>query len=475
MAAAQVLSSPELLSLILQYFKEQEQDGYPKDNLIRPENRSTRSSLANIARVNYPCFEAATRVLWGFKDWGPDFGDLSNIEASRQQRYASKLATIRITRHTRHTPDDTVLSFPRVRGLNFPDIGGRNGQSAALAKQYLRPSIDTIIFQVWDRSFKKELLAVITSQCPRLRSLMLMIHYSSTTDITPRDFDEFLRKQSLERVYIEVGSPLITKELVSTLGEMENLRSLSIVSALSLQQIPECFPVEDVGLFKNLHQVSLEVKGEAVKSLTLVIRHASRVKITVVYPRVRLRTPMFSNLKYMKNLIGLTINFKARDLYLDGEDFGCIRTLQHLEHLAIKRSSPFFPPPKLENFNDPVLDAIFGLPRLQSFSWHLCWLDVSVETLSALSRHSPKLTNIIFHGAFDLEALAKVSDCLFPKLQNLSLESAVHRDYDGEIPINQIAAQISYHAPKLKELKFKDDPHSVVVDAWKQLRKEKKA
>jgi hypothetical protein len=475
MAAAQVLNTPELLALILQCFREQEQDGFPKDNLIKFENRSTRSSLAKIVRVNHLCFEAATRVLWTYEYWGPSLGDLSNIEASRQQLYAPKLATIRITRQTEHTPDSTTISFPRVRSLNFPEIGRRNGLQAASVKHYLRPSIDSIILQVWDRSFNKELLAVITSQCPRLRSLMLIVHYSTFTDITPRDFDEFLRKQPLERVYIEVGSPLITKGLVSTLGEMENLRSLSIVSALSLQQIPECFPVENVGLFRNLYQVSLELKREAVSSLTMVICHASRVTITVVSPRFQLQTPMFSNLKHMKDLIDLTINFKGKDLFLDGEDFGCIRTLQHLEHLAIKRSSPFFPPPKLENFNDPVLDAIFGLPRLQSFSWHLCWLDVSVETLSALSGHSPNLTNIFFHGAFDLEALAKVSDCLFSKLQNLSLGSAVHKDYDGEIPINQIAAQILYHAPKLKELKFKDDPHSVVVDAWKQLREEKKA
>jgi hypothetical protein len=475
MAAAQVLNSPELLSLILQCFEEQEQDGFPKDNLIKFENRSTRSSLAKIARVNHLYFEAATRVLWAYEYWGPSLGDLSNIEASRQQLYASKLATIRITRQTEHTLESTTLSFPRVRRLNFPEIGRRNGLQAASVKHYLRPSIDSIILQVWDRSFNKELLAVITSQCPRLRSLILIVHYSTITDITPRDFDEFLRKQPLERVHIDVGSPWITKGLFSTLGEMENLRSLSIVSALSLQQIPECFLVENVGFFKNLYQVDFEIKREAVSSMTMAIRHASRVKITVVSPRLQHQTPMFLNLKHMKNLVDLTINFKGKDLYLDGEDFGCLRTLGNLEHLAIKRSSPFYPPPKLENFNDPVLDAIFGLPRLQSFSWHLCWLDVSVETLSAFSRHSPNLTDIILHGAFDLEALAQVSDCLFPKLQNLSLGSAVHKEYSGEIPINQIAAQILYHAPKLKELKFQDDLLSKVVDAWKQLKEEKEA
>jgi hypothetical protein len=51
----------------------------------------------------------------------------------------------------------------------------------------------------------------------------------------------------------------------------------------------------------------------------------------------------------------------------------------------------------------------------------------------------------------------------------------VHKEYSGEIPINQIAAQILYHAPKLKELKFQDDLLSKVVDAWKQLKEEKEA
>lgn len=247
MAAAQVLNSPELLSLILQHFEEHEQDEFLEDGRTKLRNRSTRSNLAQLARVNLFWFETATRVLWSYEEWGPTLRDLAKIETSRQQTYASKIISIKINGKTGRTLDTTALSFPRARSLRFSEIGRQDGLPVTLVKQYLRPSINSIYLKIWDDSFNKELLTGMSTQCPRLRSLRLVVRGNSNTDITPEDFNGFFRKQPLECVFIGVEPPLVTRDLLSTLGVMSNLRSLSIITLLTLQQIPDCFLDENVG------------------------------------------------------------------------------------------------------------------------------------------------------------------------------------------------------------------------------------
>lgn len=476
MAAIQVLNSPELLSLILHNFEEQEQNELFEDKIKRLRNRSNQSMLASLARVNHLWFETATRVLWSYGEQGPTLRNLAKIEASRQQIYASKLASIIIEGKTGHMADTTALSFPRVRRLYFPEIGGRDGLPPSSIKQYLRPSIHSIYLRVRDKSFDKELLTGLESQCSRLRSLRLVLRNHSITDVTPGDFNEFFRKQPLEYVFINVRSSLVTKGLMSTLGRMEDLRSLSIISYLSLQQIPECFLDEGVGFFRNLDQVDLTVKREAVSSVAMAIRHASRVKLEIISPGPQDDTPMFTNLKHMKNLVDLTICFKGPHLALFPEDFCCMRTLKTLENLVIKREPPSTHTPIFSSSNGySILKAIFGLSRLHSFSWQSGWLDVSIETLCALSHHNPNLRNLFLYGACDLEALIDLPGCLFPNLQTLVLEQAVRTGHRGHIASKRIAKQVLLHAPQLGTLSFKQDPQSKVVESWKNLKQKEAA
>jgi hypothetical protein len=481
MAAAQVLNSYELLSLVFQYFEEEDKDLLSRSWIIQTRNRSTRSSLAKFARVNHLWFESATRVLWSHKEWGPTLQHLGKIEISRRQIYASKMASIRMRDSGRYAPDITALSFPRARMLELLQIGGKDGLPITSIKQYLRPSLNSINFASFHNGINKELLAILDSQCGRLRSLQfrslsLSSQESDDTDISPKNFNGFLRKNPLERVYLDVESPLINKELLITLGGKEDLRTLAIIPTLRLQQIPECISSEDAGVFKNLYEVNLTVERDAVRSATMAIRHASRVKLAIESPEIRLRTPMFSNLKYMKNLVDLTLIFDGVEVYLDGNDFGCLRTLEKLEALVIKCQQPSLrEPPIFENFDISVLEVIFGIPRLHSFNWHLCWLNVSIETLSALSRQSSNLQHISVYGAWDLQALSKVSGCSFPKLQSLILERAVLEGTKGRTPVKGIATQLLRHAPRLRWLSFQKDPQSKVVDAWKQLKESERA
>lgn len=470
MAAAQVLNSPELLSLILEYFEEHEQDGLFENEFTKLRNHSTRTVVSGLIRVNRLWHETATRILWRYEEWGPTLRDLKDIEASRQQLYASKLASIRIEGRTGHTPDTTALSFPRVRRLHFPDISRQDGLPVALAKQYLRPSINSIYLRIWDNSFNKELLTGIDTQCPRLRSLKLVVRDNSNTDITPGDFNEFSRKHSLECVLIKVGAPLVTRDLLSTLGEMENLRSLSIVSLLSLRHVPQRFSDENAEFFPNLGH-----KREAVRSVTMAIRHASKARFEIRSSGPQDHTPMFSNLKHLKNLVDLEICFIDAILGLNRADFGCIRTLRRLEHLMIRREGL---PDRTHGASSSELflkAAIFGLPRLHSLNWQMCWMNVSIETLSALSRQTPNLRDIVLYGACDLQALPKVSGHLFPNLETLVLERAVLEGHKGQIPFKRIATQVFHHAPKLKTLSFREDPESKVVDSWTKLVEEEAA
>lgn len=418
--------------------------------------------------MNFLWFEAATRVLWTYEKRGPTLKNLVRIEASRQQLYASRLVSVRIKDRTGHKPDVTAISFPRVRRLDFPEIGGQGGLPALTVKQYLRPSISSIYFRIWDSSFDKELLTAMEFQCPRLRSLKLIVRDHSNTDVTPGDFDEFFRKQPLECVFINVRSSLATKNLFATLGGLNHLTSLSIISILSLQQIPECFLDEGGGFFRNLNQVDLMVKRVVVSSVTWAIRHASRVKLEIISPGPQDHTPMFTNHKHMKNLVDLKICFKGPCLALFPEDFGCIRTLKTLENLVVKREPPSTHTPisgSLQGY--PILKAIFGLSRLHSFSWQVGWLDVSIEALCALAHHNPNLQNLLLFGACDLHSLTDLPGCFFPNLQTLVLEQAVLTGNRGHIAFKKTP-----HKYSSMTLNFKQDPQSKVVKSWKKLKKQ---
>jgi hypothetical protein len=184
---------------------------------------------------------------------GPTLADLSRIEAARRQIYASKLVSIRLEDQASPIPDTTAISFSKARRLENISIGGKNGLPASSVTQYLRPSIDSIYLVVRGDGFKKQLLDSMHSQCPRLRRLKLITRDEVHARITPKDFDKSFQGRSLETLYLDVVSALITKELFVTLGGMKNLCYLSVVgTCMSRRQIPKSFFDETVGVFEKL-------------------------------------------------------------------------------------------------------------------------------------------------------------------------------------------------------------------------------
>ncbi|CAD0100866.1 unnamed protein product [Aureobasidium mustum] len=471
MAAAQVLGSPELLSLILQCFEEQHDEG---DELERRENRLNRSTLATAARVDNIWFETATRVLWSFERGCPELEILDNIEPVRREIYASKLTSILIKDKSGQTPSILALSFPRRRTLCVGLVGKETGPSVLPIKQYLCPSIDFIDFWEWDEGFDKDLLTTIKFQCPRLRFLVLETVDTHNTDITPEDFNDFFCTKSLEFLRMSIESPLMSKSLFSTLGRMQTLRNLSITSYLSLRQIPEYIFSEGTSFFDNLEQVDLILEREAVQSAIVAIRHASTVKLRIK-SHVSARMAMFSDIKRMENLEDLTLVFEGEDTtYVEGEDLCQLGALKKLEFLVLRPADSEIDIVRLLHFNDLDFQAMFaGLRRLHTLSWELTGLDLSVKTLIKLARNA-RFRNIFFRGSWDLQGLSKYTGrLLFPNLRNLQLERTVISGHKGNIPFKRIAENLLRHAPRLSNLTFDHDQNAKVHDTWKKLKKEK--
>jgi hypothetical protein len=230
------------------------------------------------------------------------------------------------------------------------------------------------------------------------------------------------------------------------------------------------------GVFENLAQVDLEVERRAVRSVIMAIQHASKVRLAIKSPRSQLHTSMFSNLRHLKNLFDLTILFLGKDLYLDGKDLARLRTLENLEFLSIEREEKYMKDdPTLENFESSILEVVHDLPKLHSFRWQVCWLDLSFEELSVLSDHYPILRSFVLFGAWGLQMLGLIPRRLFRKLQILTLESSVEGGHKDMLAAKEIARQIMRHAPDLEILEIKDDLHSRVLNAWKKLKKQREA
>ncbi|KAG9516071.1 hypothetical protein KCU93_g9262, partial [Aureobasidium melanogenum] len=473
MAAAQVLSSPELLSLILECLGEQNDES---DQLEDCENCSNRFTLAAAARVNSVWFETAIRTLWSFERWGPGLEHMNKIETERRHIYTSKLTSIKIRDKFGQKPSITALSFPRRRALHVGRVGCESGPSPALIKQYLCPSIVSIAFWDWYTDFNVDILNAIRSECPRLRSFELDVINIHDGNVTPEDFNDFFRTRTLESLKISIGWPLMDKDLFLILGRVETLKKLSITSYLYRQQIPDFVFDEATSFFKNLQQVDLMLEGKAVKSATKAIRYASKVKLQIRTRKSR-RTTMFSNLKYMKNCRDLTLIFEGENIYLNEEDLCNLNTLKRLEFLVLM-------PVEEEDTDDVNLvhfrdasdfEAAFaGLQRLHSLNWQLSGMDLTVQTLNRLSRNH-RFRNIFFRGSWDLLGLTEVEGCLFPNLRNLTLGRNVIPGHKGRVPYKQIAENLLRHAPKLESLSFTHERNTRVVDSWKKLKREKAA
>ncbi|KAH0341182.1 hypothetical protein KCU81_g6428, partial [Aureobasidium melanogenum] len=375
-------------------------------------------------------------------------------------------------------PDDALsteplLSFPRLKNLIVDQVGYDADLTHTTVEQKLCPSIESIFFFSWANGFDKDLLAAISSKCPRLRSIKLERINTNDTDVTPKDFDNFFRIKPFESIRLDFPPPLMSVDLISTFANMKTLTKLSITERLTPQQIPGAFSNESASFFQNLHEVDLMLDRESVEPITLAIRHASKVDLNI-WSQPDEQMTMFSNLKHMVNLKELELEFEGDGTLLQSEDLCCFGTLTNLEHLVCAAREEDYDPIILESSDDADLRRILpGLPRLQRLEW-LLETDISVETLETLSTHCPELSLANFLGSWDLVALTDVPGCLFPELRNLTLCKPHVKTRRGPVPARRCAVLILRHAPKLEKFTFVEKPQSNVLLAWRKLKEAKR-
>lgn len=443
MAAAQVLSSPELVSLILQCFKEQTSEEHYF------ENRLTRSTLAEAARVNHIWFEAVTRVLWSYQQiWGPSMEDLDNIECSRRQIYASRMVSMSISQEPENASSAAFsVGFPRLNNLAVEQVGFQNGLSRTTVQQLLRPSIKSISFFSWFNGFDRDLLTTLNSQCTRLRSVALDRINEGGTDITPEDFNNFFCNKPIESISLDFGPPLMSNRLISTFANMENLKKLSITERIFPEAVPEAFLSEDASFFQSLKEVDIMLDRESVEPITLAFRHAWKVDLNI-WSQPEEQMTMFSHLKHMVNLTKLDLEFEGDGTFLETEDLYCFGALTNLERLSIGAREEEYNPIFLEHSGDLSLRKIVpSMPRLQHLEW-LLGAKISIDTLKILSTHCSKLSLGNFNGPWEFSALVDEPGCLFPELTNLTL----YRENRDRKLLKQIKLAFRRHAPKVKQL-----------------------
>lgn len=391
MAAAQVLNSPELLSLILQCFQQQTDDERFYENCL------TRSTLAKAARVNPMWFELATRELWSYeREEGPSLKDLLKIQRTRRQLYASRIISMDVPRESQHTRRIAALEFPRLKNLSASCVGTRDGPSATTVKQRLCATVESVSLCSWADGFDKDLLRTLNSRCPQLRSITLENINTAESDLSPKDLNDFFGKLSLESVITDIQPPLMNGNLLLTFGRMENLKMLFITTELSMEQIPTGLLVEDYTFFPNLDSADLILDREAVELAFLAFRTASSINFCIECEPDE-KMPMFTHLKQMKNLKELVIELAGEETCLHANDLYCLNTLNQLKTLRIGPTELDYDVFVEFDGEESELDLQFvfsGLSRLKHLDWQVPSGDVSAETLSLLSRCCPKLKDI---------------------------------------------------------------------------------
>ncbi|THZ58374.1 hypothetical protein D6C85_10258 [Aureobasidium pullulans] len=443
MAAAQVLTSPELLSEII-------------GHLLHG------SSLCSAARVNSTWFDLATNVIWSLARRPKR---LAGVKRNRRQLYASRIRYLNFS----HNKDCTAhslfygLEFPRLKHLVLTANGQSEGIYCPVA-QYLQPNLKRLEIQDWSDEFTTTLLDDVAQKCPHLEHVTFR---SIGQRIRPTDLVEFFSKlPGLQYVGLTISRSLLTKDVLLQLSRVQSLVTLKLSSSIKGDDAFQHVIEHNPDPFPRLQFAHLHMRSPAIPSMVQALRNIVTLTLTIEDSGAH----ALNHVSKMKSLNALNIQYQ-RNNTIDIESLMSLRSLSQLQHFGIGPEDKDGMAALDEDMTEGDFDRfITAFPLLENFDFTLNHA-LMVESLGSLEKRCPKLRCITLGECWDLSSLVSIPAPLFPNLHGMHI-FLDEGDLDRWATPAQLAGIIDNHAPKSTYLNvITDGEYSLgVKEAWRALR-----
>ena len=371
-----------------------------------------KESLLQAILVNKTWAEEGTNVLWR----EPLVKHLASVPESRRQIYAEKVYTLDFAGDEDSINHEAFrhLRFPRLKRLNLDSYRPRDGGTFWI-RQYLQPSLEE--FKFYGGKLAEDLLDALTSQCPRLREIIIDHPHNQ---LDPERFLEFLKqRQSLQSMTFLYGMDgLITNEMFLHVAGRDNLESLCLGRSFDRATIEDALERTLVP-FKHLRQLYLSLESNAVPSLLSSLKSVVRLGLKIEDDK-RDVLPIIAS---MKDLRTLEVTFR-RSQALSSASILALGGLTQLRKLVIQPSPVETADLRASTLADQdFIQLVSNLRHLQSLKFEV-QCNLSVAVIHSLGIHCASLESCEMLGSYELQALDDTPIPLFPQLRVLELGSA---------------------------------------------------
>lgn len=421
MAAPQVLSTPELLSIILKHMHHEDRSrrarrNPPGDVSLAPfymyQDRLT-PFLARAMLVDSIWFEVAADILWKNAEINDRWKFISPI---RQQIYASRITHLRFSPGATDSSIAAHVVFLRLVSLDFGDI--RFSARWEILDRYLRPEIRTVTARVLDGMSSHAFLDKLIERCPHLR--VLGLHDIRAEDPAPELVLSLSQLVDLHTIHlIHEMTDYVNPPLMSALLGLDNLKQVflgpgrlpchNFYDEMKLKTLPRGLRSLRLTGGSFIFMASLLISSDLVHLEGRIMDHGTNLFARLIN---------MSSIQYLDLRWEHGTNIRARIL----------RSLHQLSNLSwLLLDGPYGPEPKLPSRDLRENDYVYifsGLRKLRKV--HL-GIDSNVvfHSFVSLSESCPELTDFRIQGKCDFDDLvSNPAVPLFPYLNSKPAELA---------------------------------------------------
>ena len=374
---------------------------------------SNHGELRSAMLVNHTWFEEATSVLWSF----PRPAYLVKIPAVRRQLYACKTEELSFDgdEDSRCHFDLKDLTFPRLKRVSLDAYRPPDG-SPVPTRQYLQHSLESLY--VFSGNLIEDLLGCISLECQRLRSILID---NIPRTISPKQFLHFLQNTpSLTSFYFLYGMDhVIVDETLIHLINRQNLTGLDISRYFGKDSIERAISEATAPNFRSLRRLKMRTDSTALAFLVPKLGNVVILDIEIDDDK----GPTLRQFSSLKQLGSLSVEY-CRSQEVSRVDILSLRDLHALYKLSLRPRNDEVDSLLTPGFTDEDLEQLVSqLTQLCNFTFSI-QSNITVKALTSIGKHCRKLQRLEMLGTYDVQALRKSEETLFPSLVELDLGGA---------------------------------------------------
>ncbi len=380
--------------------------------------------------------------LWG--RFRPPISALAGVQDPERRNHYAKIIrylSFNVFEARTHHNALSKLNFSSLRELIL-EYHWKQPLEKKYLSQYLHPQLRRI--EIHNDSVSDDFLVYLHNHCPDLITFLLGL---KPKDLTKGGLSWFMTKH--EKGWQQVSFPngaerMVSEAVIQHLARAPSLLQLALGSRLITfnEQLVESLEAAENAPFPHLSHLSCRANTAPFERLCAFLGALQNLDITLD------DSPFNGNggISLCRNLRVLRVNHCGQEVV--GSSAWLVKLAENCKNLRSIAVVNI----ELDDFTDEILDLLASSwPQLERLSLKLEKCVLSVQALRSLGGRCHKLKYCLLAGAFDMLGLHDDKGCLFPKLEELSLEklSLEQASSIDDISVDRVVKTFRRHTPKL--------------------------